>query len=142
MNIFVYGTLMDPEIMQAVSGAYYAGRSATLHGYVRKRIAGEVYPAIIPDHGASVRGVLYCGVTAESLLRLDRFEGSQYDRHEVAVELENEGPMRAQTYVLAVACRGQLSNDDWVYQEFMQTGKAQLLKECHRAENSRKRLEP
>ena len=83
-NIFTYGTLMFPEIWDRVVGRRYPKTEATIRGYQRRKIKGEPYPALV--HGNPhdrVTGVLYLGVTAEHLTRLDRFEAETYKRIEV-----------------------------------------------------------
>lgn len=48
-SAFVYGTLMAPEVVQTLIRRVPPMRSATLHGYTRYRVKGEVFPAIVPD---------------------------------------------------------------------------------------------
>ena len=76
---------MDPDIMAQVSGAEHQSRQAVLHDYVRKAVIGEVYPAIIRREGCSVEGSVYYDISSESFYRLDKFEGSLYQRAEVTV---------------------------------------------------------
>jgi hypothetical protein len=45
--------------MAEVSGLDIPPKPATLRGYRRLKVKGEVYPGIIPDGGGSVTGVLY-----------------------------------------------------------------------------------
>ena len=67
MNLFVYGTLIDAEIMRTVAGDDYVSERATLSGYVRRRVSGEVYPAIIECPGASVSGITYLDVNPNTV---------------------------------------------------------------------------
>ncbi|MGB5765898.1 MAG: gamma-glutamylcyclotransferase family protein, partial [Arenicellales bacterium] len=63
MNLFVYGTLMDADIMGRVTGSAYQSQEATLQEYSRRTVRGEVYPAIIKQCGCSVDGVVYFNIS-------------------------------------------------------------------------------
>jgi len=45
-------------------------------GYARFRVRGEQYPAILPQPGGSVEGMLLRGLTPAQLARLDEYEGA------------------------------------------------------------------
>jgi gamma-glutamylcyclotransferase (GGCT)/AIG2-like uncharacterized protein YtfP len=101
MNLFAYGTLMWPEVIAAVVNRPLSGMPATLHGFLRIRVKGERYPALVDSHSNdAVEGLLYCGLTRADFRQLDRFEGGQYDRREVCI-----GSDQAQVYVLSRALR-------------------------------------
>ena len=119
MNLFTYGTLMDPSIMAQVSGAEHRSRRSVLHDYVRKTVIGEVYPAIIRREGSSVEGTVYYDVSSESFERLDRFEGSLYQRAEVPVICDDGESVAAETYVITESAVHQLSEEDWSYDRFL-----------------------
>ena len=84
--MFVYGTLMVPQVMQDVCGYIGAGTPAQLAGYDRRLVRDEVYPAILPCPGSAVSGLLYRGVSPTQLRRLDAFEGEYYRRSPVIVK--------------------------------------------------------
>jgi gamma-glutamylcyclotransferase (GGCT)/AIG2-like uncharacterized protein YtfP len=46
---FVYGTLMAPEVLNLLIKRVPESRAATLKGYARYRVKGQVFPAIIPS---------------------------------------------------------------------------------------------
>jgi gamma-glutamylcyclotransferase (GGCT)/AIG2-like uncharacterized protein YtfP len=119
MHLFVYGTLMDSEIMTQVSGAPHRYCNAKLHHYVRKMVRGEVYPAIIKQEGGSVDGIIYCNVSSTALNRLDRFEGDFYVRTGVETICDDGEHVRAQTYVITADSAHHLSNEDWSYDNFI-----------------------
>lgn len=99
MNLFAYGTLMWPEVLEAVTGRRMTGTKAVLEGYTRRRVKGEHYPVVIQSLEDSVEGVLYEGLTEREVQVLDDFEGEAYDR---VVHEFNGAP--AFVYVLS---------DDW-----------------------------
>jgi gamma-glutamylcyclotransferase (GGCT)/AIG2-like uncharacterized protein YtfP len=47
MHLFTYGTLMFPEVWQAVVGKHFETSPAQLPGYEIFRVAGALYPGII-----------------------------------------------------------------------------------------------
>lgn len=118
MNLFAYGTLMDPEIMAQVSGVLCRSEKAILHQFVRKTVRGEVYPAIIMQQGSSVDGVVYFDVSAAAYERLDKFEGSLYVRTETAVICDSGECVKAHAYVIKAGHGHQLSDADWSYEKF------------------------
>jgi gamma-glutamylaminecyclotransferase len=69
MQVFVYGTLCDPEQARAILGRADYGPDATLAGL--HRVEGR-YPTLAP--GGSVTGRLL-RVDADGLAALDRYEG-------------------------------------------------------------------
>ena len=128
MNLFVYGTLMDKEIFQIVAGERPSSDQAILHGYIRKQVIGEVYPAIAERPESEVVGILYDNLSETALHRLDRFEGDQYDRCRVKVSLQTGQFADAQVYVFAEKSKQRLSSDNWDYQAFLNGGKELFLK--------------
>lgn len=123
MHLFTYGTLMDSEIMNRVSGASHRSRKASLSHYVRKRVRGEAYPAIIRNPADSVDGVIYYHVSSEAFDRLDRYEGSLYTRRQVIVVCGNGYRVAAQTYVVKPRAAHLLSEEDWSYEHFLRHDK-------------------
>lgn len=100
MNLFTYGTLMDPARMAAVCGhPPRGGMPATLAGFVR-RDTRFGWPVIFPAPGADARvdGWLWQGLTPADLDALDAYEDREYTRQEVRVQTAN-GPVTAWVYV-------------------------------------------
>lgn len=89
--LFVYGTLMFPEI-----GSIFFGNSkgikSILKNYHRFRIFEEdkfkVYPAIDQRINSQVEGLVY-RVNEEQINNLDEYEGSEYDRIETSIDLKD-----------------------------------------------------
>lgn len=57
-NAFVYGTLMAPEVTQALLSRVPAAKPARLEGFRRHALQGLVFPAIVPDPQGSVQGLV------------------------------------------------------------------------------------
>jgi gamma-glutamylcyclotransferase (GGCT)/AIG2-like uncharacterized protein YtfP len=118
MNLFVYGTLMEPAVMRAVTGREFPSASAEVEGYARYQVIGEVYPALVPRAGARTRGLLYQGVDEETLARLDAYEGGWYRRESVCVRSGDGPPVEADAYVFQEAQAHRLSPLPWDAEAF------------------------
>jgi gamma-glutamylcyclotransferase (GGCT)/AIG2-like uncharacterized protein YtfP len=85
INIFTYGSLMYPEIFEAVAGQSFDAKPATLLNWRRHQLQGETYPAATPYVGYRLEGVVWFNVSVQSLERLDTFETKSYARELVQV---------------------------------------------------------
>ena len=127
MNIFAYGTLMDAEIMNTVAHRKYAGKPAVLQGFGRYGVRNEPYPGIVEEEGGTVEGILYSGVTDDSVHRLDVFEGDMYDRREVKVNpLDGDAQIPAMVYVVRPEYRHLLTAERWDFASFLERGKGEF----------------
>ncbi len=121
MNIFAYGTLMIPVVMHAVTARHFRFKKAILKGYARFTVQGEVYPGIVPQANAITEGIIYLNADAQSVVRLDEFEGECYQRKMLWVETEKEEILDAATYVFKPEYRAYLSPKEWDVNTFTQT---------------------
>jgi gamma-glutamylcyclotransferase (GGCT)/AIG2-like uncharacterized protein YtfP len=130
IDLFTYGTLEIPEIMQAVTGRRFASEPGTvLEGYARFRVDGRRYPGIREAPGSRTEGRLYRGVDPDSLAALDRFEGDLYVRCALPV-LCAAGSAVAETYVVRPGRRGELSDEPWDRERFLERDYADYLAGC------------
>ena len=123
MDLFTYGTLMLPEIMEKVAGCRSASVPATLAGYRRTLVRGEVYPGIAEDVRGEVDGVLHLDLPVEAVRRLDVFEGEMYDRRQVVVAEAGGVARTAMTYVFRPEFRHLLTDIPRDYQQFLASGR-------------------
>jgi gamma-glutamylcyclotransferase (GGCT)/AIG2-like uncharacterized protein YtfP len=118
-TIFVYGTLLFPEIVRALTGKEFSMRDAVLSGYSRYRIdePGRTLkgPAIVEEAGGTVRGKALLDVDERSLAILDKYEG-QYEKKNVVVQCGSE-KVYALVYVGTGFSREWLKQE-WDEQEF------------------------
>ncbi|WIA33424.1 hypothetical protein OEZ86_006556 [Tetradesmus obliquus] len=120
---FVYGTLMAPEVLKLLIKRVPESRAATLKGYARYRVKGQVFPAIIPSTSESkVKGMVLMELSRSELHILDVYESEEYYRATVEPELEDGSTSPADVYVWKDEHKGQLllQQPDWDYSEFMQ----------------------
>ena len=125
---FTYGSLMCEDIFAAVSGMTLRPHPARLSGFSRHPVIGTDYPGIRHNDEASVPGQLYFGVSALALERLDRFEGDEYQREEVAVTLDDGRTEDAWVYVFDPRQHHRLDAGAWDFDRFLRHGKARFLR--------------
>jgi gamma-glutamylcyclotransferase (GGCT)/AIG2-like uncharacterized protein YtfP len=116
--MFVYGTLMVPEIMKRVVGRVPPSVAALLPGYRRYRVPGEAYPAIVAAVDFQVDGLCYQGLNRHELELLDAYEGDSYVR--TPVELLVAGRVqRDECYVARPGDESLPSLEPWELEEFL-----------------------
>lgn len=126
-HCFAYGSLMCEDIMSGVCGHTGAGEPAILAGFARHPVRDEHYPGILPRSGAVVRGVLYRNVAPDALTQLDTFEGAQYYRTHVRVQLADGQEISADTYVFKPEYAHLLVPGDWNFEQFISVGKRHFI---------------
>ena len=104
-NLFVYGSLMFPKILQAITKEKASLKPAILDGYKRIRANDPVFKVysaiIIKDTSSFVEGKLITEISMKTLRLLDKFEGSGYKRIKVKVRLGKEN-IEAYAYLASV----------------------------------------
>jgi gamma-glutamylcyclotransferase (GGCT)/AIG2-like uncharacterized protein YtfP len=114
-TLFVYGTLLFDEIVQALTCRTFQTTPALLRGFVRRSIARqgqtEAYPAITPEDSGRVRGRLLLEVDSVSARWIHAFESEppDYQLTPVRVESEDGEIIPATTYVARPYLAAQLS---------------------------------
>jgi gamma-glutamylcyclotransferase (GGCT)/AIG2-like uncharacterized protein YtfP len=130
-NVFVYGTLLVPSVVRAVTGRDLPQRCARLPGFARYRLHGEVFPAVVADPSAVTEGALIEGVVPGVLDVLDRYEGALYERHAVRVQT-GERTVGAHVYVLARGQLHRLTRAPWDLERFAAQHLSAYLARCRR----------
>jgi NAD-dependent deacetylase len=118
MDLFAYGTLMDGSVFSRVAGTVRPAAPASADGWVRRRVRGEVYPAIVPEPGGVVDGVVYFDLPPAAWACLDAFEGEMYERTRLGVRGDDGREWEAFSYVAKPAYRHLLGGNDWSFTEF------------------------
>lgn len=120
MNLFVYGTLVCPEILFALTGKSFKTDAALLKEFKRHSIFdGHVlrkYPAIKISKNNVVEGLVIYNMDQRSLEILDRYETNEYVRRAVHICV-GEKIINAYTYVWKENLNHQLKGD-WSLEEF------------------------
>ena len=84
-EVFVYGTLMWPSVLEAVLGRRPDARPAVITGFIRRRVKEQHYPALVHADTPSppppllplVRGLLLA-VDSREVRLLDNYEDDEY----------------------------------------------------------------
>ncbi|MDR3630408.1 MAG: gamma-glutamylcyclotransferase [Desulfocapsaceae bacterium] len=118
-NFFAYGSLMCGDILSAVVGQPHRHRLAVLPDYRRFSVKNEQYPAVVPNSGHSVPGLVYHDITPAEWGRLDRFEQERYDRRLVRIFTEDGCRMQAWCYVFRPEFRLELTGRNWDFGQFL-----------------------
>lgn len=88
INLFVYGTLMYPDVYHHVVGHYPEYKDVVLKGFERRRVVhnGEpcAYPALVVGD-SYIEGKLIEDVSSAAMVLLDKYEGEEYSRLKVNV---------------------------------------------------------
>lgn len=86
-KLFIYGTLINPEIQKEVFGRKIKGVSGVLKGYKKSEIEikNQTYPIIIPNNSSAIRG-LVIEVTEDEFKKIDKYETNAYQRKAVVLE--------------------------------------------------------
>jgi gamma-glutamylcyclotransferase (GGCT)/AIG2-like uncharacterized protein YtfP len=123
MHLFTYGTLMFPEVWQAVVGRPFATIAGKVSGYALYRVRDAAFPGMIATTTAApVAGIVYLEVDDEAVARLDRFEDDFYQRYTVPVVCDDGRLREADTYVVPETRRAELTDEPWTYQAFAESG--------------------
>lgn len=101
---------------------------AILDDYCRHRVQSADYPAIVSAKGHKVRGVYVTGLTDANVVKLDDFEGDEYERIQVKVNLIKSGNDEKdevvgeckETAVYVFLKPEDLEKREWDFEEFRQ----------------------
>ena len=123
MHVFTYGTLMFPEVWQAVVGRPFATIAGHVSGFALHRVRGAVFPGMIETTtGQRVPGIVYLDVDEDAVARLDQFEDTFYRRQSVPVACDDGRLREAQAYLVPEEHRAELTDEPWTYQAFAESG--------------------
>lgn len=128
-NVFAYGTLMLPQVVEALTGILFTPKAAILNGYSRYVFKGKCYPGIIEDKTGCVEGVLYVNIDDHTLSIFDWFEDVLYERHLLTVQIEDE-TIQAFTYVVPQRHQHKLDNLPWTLERFIETHSDRYIRKC------------
>ena len=79
MNLFVYGTLKDRELIQSLLKRPLGEPNVAIMPECATVISNRGYPVLIPSEDSSVEGIVWQGLTDQDFAILDRYEGCYVD---------------------------------------------------------------
>ena len=128
-NVFCYGTLMAPEVVQTLIGRFQPVLTSVesvpilckLDGFRRHPVIAGVFPAIIPNTDSCVEGILLQQVSQREMRILDWFEDEDYDRRLVSVQTTTDNiRYEAHAYVWKASLHKLDLSTDWSHADFLQ----------------------
>ncbi|KAL2651998.1 hypothetical protein R1flu_020126 [Riccia fluitans] len=135
-NVFVYGSLLAPEVMQAVIHRVPPSAPAIVSDFHRYGVRGQLYPAVTPKVGDKVTGRVVFGLTQQELALLDDYEDTDYTREVVQptlldkvpdqVDILLDVPLQAYLYVWTRTDDINLYGD-WNYEDWRKNHLAEYL---------------
>ena len=121
-SVFVYGTLLAPEVLQTLLNRVPKHVPARLEGYIRHPVKGLVYPGLVAasenDRSSSTSGLLLSGLSQSDMRVLDWFEDDQYTRRHVQVQLEDGTDESTQVYLWCSPMEELHLGEIWSYERF------------------------
>lgn len=97
MNLFVYGTLKDRELIQLLLGRSLGNPSVAIMPECTTVMSNRGYPVIIPRENSNVHGVVWRELTDQDFVILDKYEGChvetpiyQREKREVIINRKTE----------------------------------------------------
>ena len=129
-NLFTYGALMFPDIIQTLAQRAVRGEPASLNGYASFTVKDECFPALVPFPDSHTSGQLYRDLDESVMTRLDEFEGDLFVRTEVTVEIGTDNWVDAVTFVIAEDSYEELSTLEWDELDFRENYLADWVKEA------------
>lgn len=112
-TLFVYGTLLDPDLLKRLLGRIPDSAPADLGHHARYTVTGEPYPGLVPEPGTTTSGALLFGLSPTELSRLDAYESDLYDRRTVVTRTVDGQTCTAYAYVVPRQNRHLLSDQPW-----------------------------
>ncbi|KAL3699645.1 hypothetical protein R1sor_017667 [Riccia sorocarpa] len=132
-NVFVYGSLLAPEVLKAIISRVPPSAPAVVPNFHCYRVTGQLYPAVRPRDGDEVTGKVLFGLTQQELTLLDDFEDIDYKRQVVKPTLLDKRPdqtdisLPVQAYMYIWAKEDESLQGDWDYEEWRQNYLAEFL---------------
>jgi hypothetical protein len=139
--LFAYGTLREPALLEGVLGHSLDGlnlRAATAPGFRTVFYPGRIYPALVEAAGQVAEGLAVGGLSLADLAVLDLFEGNEYERRAIAIDVGGQG-VTAEFYWPLAAIGPDATA--WSFAEWQrQHGEAMIVAEGETAATLRRQL--
>jgi len=121
-DLFVYGTLRFPEVLDALLGRVPELAPARAEGWRVAALHGRVYPGLVAAADGVADGLLIRGLSVEESELLHAYEDVEYD----VVELLLDGGGLA----LAYRWKGEVLDEDWDLEWFTREILARYVPGC------------
>lgn len=126
-KLFVYGTLMIPEIFKKVTGREPDFQHGKLRNYRRISLQNRYYPGLIYEQDDSTEGFLVIINDEREWNILVQYEGSEYKLNEVEVEMQNSSKEKAWVFTLNENYHCIAIDETWYLHKFIECNLQQYL---------------
>jgi gamma-glutamylcyclotransferase (GGCT)/AIG2-like uncharacterized protein YtfP len=130
MNLFAYGSLAIPEVLQALTGKSFPAQSCSLTGFARRSLKDRIYPGIIPTTNSVVQGKLFFGIDPDTQRLIDAFEDEIYDKTIVEIETSPGNIERALAYVVNAKHHNLATPEPWHLGDFANRYLDSYIEQC------------
>lgn len=97
-NIFVYGTLQNPEVVEALTGKSFKQTPYVLNGYKVFQVKGEHFPGMVKSKGSSAKGYILYDVDKKAFEIINKWEGTSYTPNIIKISADSN-EIEAITYI-------------------------------------------
>lgn len=118
-HVFVYGSLMSPEVLYRVVQNTYTLDQAIVRGFTRYALKGRLYPAAFASPNGLIRGRVVRNIDEIDLGFLDRFEGTEYRREVQPVECTGGLVEECWIYIGRPELKTSIAGGDWDFDYFL-----------------------
>jgi gamma-glutamylcyclotransferase (GGCT)/AIG2-like uncharacterized protein YtfP len=85
-GLFVYGTLMFPEVLDALLGRVPDSAAASISGWKAVGLSNRVYPGLVQASASTTNGRLLTGLSRDEWQVLDDFEDDTYELRQLSLD--------------------------------------------------------
>lgn len=126
--IFIYGTLLDKDILRAVLGRNIADNEyleAEVFGVAKYTYPGDSFPILKPQLNSKAQGAVLFNLSTTDLDRINFYEGDEYGFVEIEAQLADGRKIAAQ---YNAATDQQIdSQSPWLLSDWQRDEKARFL---------------
>ena len=116
--LFVYGSLLSPEVLRVLLRRVPRMRSATIRGFRRYGLLERPYPAVCADAEGVVKGEIIFDLEPSEAEVLDDFEGDEYGKVQVEATIDGAEGTSIEVDLYAYAQRTADMQGQWSYDAF------------------------
>ncbi len=131
--LFTFGTLMDPEVLQLVSGQSVktmVREPAEVAGHARRWVLDDHYPVLVANAACRTSGLIIRGLEPEAMQRIEFFEGEEFSLE--LMQVERLGGHAERVSYFASNHRQPISDQEWLLEEWQRTTKQHTMPRVER----------
>ncbi|MEO0618861.1 MAG: gamma-glutamylcyclotransferase family protein [Pseudomonadota bacterium] len=131
--MFFFGTLMDLDVLEIVSGqsrAQLTCAPASAEGVVQRNVIGQDFPVLVDAPGAHMTGRIVYGLTETARDRILFYEGEEYRVCDITVRTADGGKVAC--HYFADNAVYEISDVPWDFDAWQRTQKTEFLSRARR----------